>query len=339
MTRIIAIVVVIVAAVVAYMYSRAGDVEVGRDVEATSTQPADGDATAVGTDIPTDVAEEAEPADPEALDDTPVAEAAEEQVEAELIEGTEAGITEEAAEAEVLDDTAETVPAEEGSADEEPDAGVGAVSTEEETDGAGAEGITAEEGEQEGLAGTLSEEAEAPAGTTLESSPSSTTATGEQALETPEGLDTTNDGAPEAVIPGSDGETAGADAASVGDATTPATGAATTAVGGTTEADTAEPGPATVGAATNGAAVSGAAVDPGPALRSPTDGTTTAATDVDALLDPASLDVPAVIAAIGASDLEPAQQTQLIEALETAQDSPALLPGVLERIRAALTGG
>jgi hypothetical protein len=164
---------------------------------------------------------------------------------------------------------------------------------------------------------------EAPAGTTLESSPSSTTATGEQALETPEGLDTTNDGAPEAVIPG-EGTEAEADAGEE---------AATEAGAATAGAE------ATEGTATDAATTGGmdAAVDPGPALR--TDVAAAATPDLDALLDPETLDVEAVTAAIEDSDLEAAQQTQLIGALETAQDDPNLLPGVLDRIRTALTGG
>ncbi|HVG48254.1 MAG TPA: hypothetical protein VM899_09005, partial [Rubellimicrobium sp.] len=49
MTRIIAIVVVIAAAVIAYMYTSAGDVEVGEQV--TNSQPAEGDADAASTDV------------------------------------------------------------------------------------------------------------------------------------------------------------------------------------------------------------------------------------------------------------------------------------------------
>lgn len=344
MTRIIAIVVVIVAAVVAYMYTSAGDVEVG---EVPSASQPLGETDTDSAAVPGDEAEATNPAQEGAADTAAGEEVAAAEGEAATVEGEDAGLAAEqaaiegegaaAVEGDVLADTAETVPAEEGPAGDEPDAGVGAVSTEEETDGAGAAGITAEEGEQEGLAGTVTEEAaaddEAPAGTTLESSPRTTTATGEQALETPTGLDTTNDAAPEAVIPGE--ADAGAAVATTPDATGETFEDAAAADVDGNEAAT-DDATSTELQATGTPDIR--AVDPGPALR--TDAATTATTqEIDRLLDAENLDVPAVIDAINAADIEPAQRTQLIEALETAQDDPNLLSGVLDRIRTALTGG
>jgi hypothetical protein len=62
------------------------------------------------------------------------------------------------------------------------------------------------------------------------------------------------------------------------------------------------------------------------------------ASDLDALLDPASLDVNAVITELQASDLSVAQTTQLSQALRLAASSPTQLEPVLERIRTALEG-
>ena len=78
-------------------------------------------------------------------------------------------------------------------------------------------------------------------------------------------------------------------------------------------------------------------VDPGPALRSTAP--TAEPADLDALLDPETLDVAAVTQAIEASDLDAALKRQLSTALEIAQDRPTLLPDVLTRIRTALTEG
>ena len=166
MTRIIAIVVVILAAVLAYMYTSAGDVEIGE--APTSTEPA-AEGEVEDSASPDDAAAVTNPAQEEEAQAGNAEETAAEEAEGETTEAApaaEAGETEaiegEAApEADVTADTSETVPAEEGPADEEPDAGVGAVSTEEETDGAGTEGITAEEGEQAGLEGDVSGDAAA----------------------------------------------------------------------------------------------------------------------------------------------------------------------------------
>lgn len=333
MTRIIAIVVVIVAAVVAYMYTSAGDVEIGREVEATSTQPAGGDAAAVTTDLPLDAALE-EDEEIVVLDDTPAEELAEEVIEAEAIEG-EIGADEAeiAAEADLLDDTAESLPGEVVLDDEEPALGVGTVSTEEETDGAGVAGIVAEEGEQDGLPGTFAdgEGDEAIPGTTLESSPTSVTDTGDVILETPEGLDTSNDAAPDAVIPGE----ADVDAAiAVGPALDLADDGLAEDLGNAEVIGDDDPSIEVEPTEAPGAL----AVDPGPALRTDLGAASPAADDIDALLDPATVVVTEVIEALNAANIEPAQRIQLIEALETARDSPDLLPGVLDRVRAALAG-
>lgn len=313
MTRIIAIVVVIAAAVVAYMYTQAGDVEIGE--VPTSTQPAGDeghqdsiapdDAAAVTNPAQEEVAETEEVLAEEAAEDVVVEEALEEEVveapvveevqeeliEEELLEGTlEPEAVDEAVEAEVLDDTAETVPAESGPADEEPDAGIGTVSTEEETDGSGIEGIVAEPGDQQGLAGAD------PSGT--DSEPDS--------IDIPEEvLDTTNDNAPEAL--------------------------------GTGEESTEEA--AVAQEATEEAADVIAPVDPGPAVIAPA---ATPAVEGEAdlllILDPANFDAEAVTAAIDAAAIDDAEKEQLKAALATAEQSPTQLPVVLERIRTALTG-
>jgi hypothetical protein len=279
------------------MYTSAGDVEVGEAPTSTETAAED---EVQDSASPDDAAEVTNPAQEEAEQGTEEETAAEE-AEGEATEGEEAA-------ADAPAETSETVPAEEGPADEEPDSGVGAVSTEEETDGAGAEGITADPEGQEGLPEASDTGDGAEAAPAEGEQPTSTTAEGEEILETPEGLDTSVDGAPEA-------EETGGESADLAEAAEAATEETAAADGGEAPAR----------------------VDPGPALRANAP-ETTAPADLDALLDPEALDVDAVTAAIRASDLEEAEQTQLVEALTTAQGSPDLLPAVLDRIRTALLG-
>ena len=87
-------------------------------------------------------------------------------------------------------------------------------------------------------------------------------------------------------------------------------------------------------AAAKAAADAATAVTDGTAAM--TDTATSAMTAVEDMLKPENFDLAKVTAAIDASALDDATKTTLKAALDKVKDAPALLPPVLEQIKAAL---
>lgn len=103
------------------------------------------------------------------------------------------------------------------------------------------------------------------------------------------------------------------------------------------EADAAAAKVAEEAAAAAKAAEEAAAAATAAATTAATDATAAVTTALDDLLKPENFDAAKITAAIDASPLDAATKTTLKTAVEKAKATPALLPAVLEQVKAALS--